>query len=283
MNMLMASFYSLYKRPLIIFVIGMTAFVIALLNHFNPIIPIITGLGAIGTSNFFSSAISLLQYLWEPGIIVKAIMILIAGSIAAALLLSSFLSGSLNMIGNSAADRPVAKGEFVSGLRKNFWRLVTINIRIFLVYSVYLMLVSVVVVPSLALTRAATGSRPQMLIAAIFVDVLTVFVLFFSFMFLRIYTLYWFPAVYGRFRNAFISAKRIADSNFWRIVRAFLCFDIAFILFHLLAGQISPGAAALSFFLKWLFNTLFFSTYISYIFNTFFGYAKSYKGLKAIS
>ncbi len=275
MNTLMASFYSVYRRPLIIFIIGTTAFTIALVNHFNPVMPILSGLDAIGTNNFLSSAISMLQYLWEPNIVVKAVAALITVSAIAALLLSGIFSGCFNMIGNSVAERPVVKGEFIAGFKKYYWRLVTINIRVFLIYSVYIMLVSVAVVPSLALTRAATGSRPQMFLAAIFVDTLTVFVLFFSSMFLRIYTLYWYPALYNGFGNAFAPAKRIADSHFWKIVRAFLCFDMIFILFHLLAGRIFPGASALSFFLKWLFNTLYFSIYSSYIFNSFSVYVIS--------
>jgi hypothetical protein len=134
-------------------------------------------------------------------------------------------------------------------------------------------------VPAVIITRAASLAKAQMMISAVFIDILTLVIMFFSVMFFRIYVLFWYPAALNLRKKAFWVGKRIADANFWNIVKGMVAFDIVYIAVRLLlvyAGNISGkgevGSQSFSLVvlaLKWAFNTLFFSVFAAYIFTLF--------------
>lgn len=267
MNILKTTVRAVSRRPLIIILPAVLLLMFSLLNSYNPILPIITGIASITGGTALESLISVLQLLLAPSMI-SIVLILFAGTtLLASLFAGLVLSGYFNVVMSALDGQPGKRGEFREGLKRYFSRYFAITLRavpFMLLLSVFMLVSSV---PAIIVTRAVTIDKPELLIAAVFVDILTVAVLFFGFIFSRAYIFFWYPAALKVAKKPFAYGKRLVDGHFWGIVLRILIFDIVFVLFHYI--NITAGSSILQTLLGWLFNTAFFTILTVYIINAF--------------
>ncbi len=267
MNILKLSVQTALKRPVIIIVPAVLALVFSILNSYNPLIPVILGLSSATGGSFFDGIISALQLVLDPAIIPSIAIFLAAALILGSLLAGLIFSGYFHIVRNTLEGIEKVKGDFTEGIKRYFLRIFLITLRAAFFAGLVLGIMSIATVPAIIISRAAATTKPELMLAAVFVDVLTAGVLFFAYMFSKVYLLYWVPAAVKTDKKPFTYAKQLVDEHFWRVVARFIVFDLVFAVFLFLVIVLS--SALLKMLLSWIFITVFAIVLVIYVFNSF--------------
>lgn len=275
--------YAIFKRPFIVFCFGlfMAAFFVVI-YFFYPIILI--GLSTVGTGNIIESIIYFFQFLLASVLNVKVLTYALVFLAGVSIILGFVFSGYFYIIHNALDGRHKQRGEFMSGVRKYFFRMLTVTFRALLASCMFIAFMMVASVPALMITHSFNAGKSELFAAAIFVDILTICVLFFGCMFFRIYIFFWYPAAFSFERKSFSIGKRVADMYFWNIVGKFIVFDILFVTFQSIStylyfsftkqGNLDFKTNVTMLGIDWLFKTVFFSCFSTYVFSAL----KMFKG-----
>lgn len=269
------------KRPFVFLFFGILTFALCILDYF--VSSVFISINAIGSGDIFESAVSIFQLVFnlvtDRGMIVKGALFFLGAVIVLSFVIAFAFSGCMNIINNTLDKKPKFSGEFVFGVKKYFGRIFIITLVVLgtgFLLAIFMMIASV---PALVVTRSALSGRPEFFVVAVFLDIITLGVLFFGSMFYRIYILFWYPAalIYGK--NAFKAGKYTADLVFWHLVSRFIVFDVIFFVFETLfiyANYIVALRETGSFFnvlaifvVNWFFKASFFSLLAGYVFSAF--------------
>ena len=257
----------LAKRPFVILYACFVAFLYGVVDYYNPVTSILFRLNALGKSDFFQNAVSILQFLSDPQMVPKFLVLFACVAIIGGAFAGLFLSGGFYIIRNLLEGREKEKREFLTGLKKQFLRVFLISVRVIFVGLVFLVIILIAAIPAMVLTRTAAEGRADILAAAILVDLLTAGVLYFSVIFFSLYSLFWYPAALAGFKKPFVAGKQTADRSFWRSAGLVSIYIVIFIGFNLLFSL--SRSVLLTFLGQWAFRTVFFTFFITSIFAAF--------------
>lgn len=279
----------IFKRPIILLFMGAIALLYCIISSFNPIFTILFGFNTSDIGGLLEGIVSFLRltinFVTNPDIMLKGTAFLMGFLILASIIAGLVLSGYLYIINNTLDGKLKTKGEFQYGLRKYFLRIAGVTFLVLLLGLIYTGFMAVVSVPAMVVTRSWLAGKTGIFAPAMGLDIVTVLILFFSFMFFRIYIFFWYPAVINSEKRAFTTGKHAADSRFWSVVGTVLLFDLVFLLFEFLSIyadkamllQNVEGAlpATILFVINWIFKTFFFTAFVAYIFSAFKTYSKA--------
>jgi len=255
------------KRPGAMVIFSMVLLAYSIVGYYNPIPTILLGLSSITSGSVFESIVSYLQILIDSKIVPLAIISILLLTVIVSLVIALFLSGYFYSLNNMIMGKKKARGEYAQGLKKYFSRVLLITLRVVFFGVLFIVFMMVATIPAAVVTRAALNGNQEIAFAAIFVDILTVGVLFFGCMFFRTYMFFWYPAALNCEKDCFIVAKRVVDRCFWFILRTFLLFDVILIAFEFAMFKIGNNLVTL--IVGWLFRTVFYILFINYIFITY--------------
>ncbi|MCX8129042.1 MAG: hypothetical protein N3I35_02955 [Clostridia bacterium] len=237
-----------------------------MIDYLNPT-GVFLKFSTISSGDIFGSIVFLLQFILKLVISTKGIVFIAVLLLAASLIIGLVFSGYFGMVNNVLEGRPKIKGEFSAGFRKYFGRVFLMSFILLLFSILFVLFMLIASVPALVITKAAFAGKPGLYVTTVLVDLITVSVLFFGFMFFRIYMSFWYPATISYGKRAFTIGKRTADAFFWGLVRRFLAIDIVFILSQVIF--INIGGSLAVFAVKWAFYTIFFTFLVTYVFALF--------------
>lgn len=264
------------KRPTIIIFWGIVTLIFTLGSYFIPIFKTIYEISTISGSNTLDSLMSFIQmfygYLSDYKIVIIVLVLLLVIIAALSIVSGALLSGYFYILNITINRQKRTKKDFIVGFRKHFGPVWIVTFVISLAGFFLGIFMSVASVPTLVIIRASIEKGKHMLPALLFVVALTGVVLFFGFMFFRIYTLFWYPALINNEKKALLKAKRFADANFWKILNTIFVFDIVFAGYQIASIKIGNGLAFLP--LKWMFLTAFYTLFTTYIFTAYSKYPK---------
>ena len=267
MNILKVTIQSAARRPVIIILPAVLALVFFVLNSYNPVLPVILGISSATGGSFFDGVISALQLIMDP-VVIPGIAVFLAGAVIfVSLLAGIILSGYFHILSNTLEGIGKTKSDFKAGIKKYFLKVFFISLKSTLFTGFISGIMIIAAVPAIIITRAAATTRPELMPAAIFVDILTAGVLFFGFMFSRVYLFYWYPAAVKNIKKPFKYAKRLVDGHFWQIVSRFVMFDLVFAVF--LSLVLITVSTVFKLFFGWIFITIFTTMLAIYIFHSF--------------
>jgi len=272
---------TIIKKPFILIFWGVLMLILIMFEYLMPVFKMLHQLSAVSGSNSFESIMSFIQvlygYLNNGKTVLTAVVICVIILAALSVLISVLLSGYFYILNNAVYKRQQQKVLFSKGVKKYFRTVWLITFTVLFLGLLLLIVMAVSSFPALVITRAtiAMDEGKEMLSAALFVDVLTCIVLFFGSMFFKIYTVFLYPAAVNNgnsVKNVFSKAKKFADENFWKVFCSLLIFDLVFIGFQILF--INFVGSGWVFLLKWIFLTLFFALFTTYIFATYKRYSE---------
>ncbi len=134
-------------------------------------------------------------------------------------------------------------------------------------YSIFLL---VACIPAIIVTRAAGAEGSGLLLPSIFLDFITVAVMFFSIMFSSAYIIYWYPSTLKKLNRPFTAGKHLADAHFWNISARLLVFGIIFLAYVYIT--LSTEILLLKFLIGWIPGSLFIAVFVVFVFKTYNGY-----------
>jgi hypothetical protein len=258
---------AMLKRPFIIVFFSIFVLTYAIIDYCIPVLNLIVLMNTFISGDIFQSLVSLIQWVLKLLITPNGIIFGMISVVVAAFLIAATLSGYFGIINNTLDKKAKYKGEFGELFKKYFIRILFTSIIFLTIGIIFVVVLMVACIPALIVTKAAIVGKSGFFITAVFVDFITIAVVFFGIMFLRIYLVFWFPSIFINGKKAFLKGKRLVDSNFWSIVVRFMILDVLFILFQIFI--IKMGTSFVFLPVKWLFYTVFFGFYITYIFALF--------------
>ena len=273
------------KRPALLITMSAIALIYCIFE-FNFVLPLAFSFTAIGVGNVFEGIMSFIQMVTSivtsPDMAFSGLLYLLGAVLFVSLAAGVVLGGYFKVLNGSLEGGSGRVREFAEGIKQYFLRMFLITFRTFIFFILFMLFTMVVFIPGLAVTRAASTDRVDLLLPAVLIDVVTVVVTFFGYLFLRMYLLYWYPAAMESGQKAFSRGKKIADAHFWPVVGRVLCYDLVYLL---LQGSLTACKLYVmqmenpnSFFMPvllivdWVFKTLFFGSFVTYIFSSFKAY-----------
>ncbi len=267
------------SRPFIIVFSVVLSLLYCIVDFLNPLIAVIFGFSAMGEGDLLGTVISLIQLALSPALLMKAGLWIIAGVVLAALVTGLLFSGYFYILKNTLENAPRKRGEYFEGIKKYFGRIFRTNLAVLSLSVVFLVFLIVLSVPALFVSWSWQAGKAELFGMMLLLDILTVVVVFFIFMFFRLYLSYWYPAVYSFQKGSFRMAKNIVEGKFWILVGRWVLIDILFILVEVLflnlryrislGGESGPVLISMLFAGKLVTAVLFFSTVTTFLFASF--------------
>lgn len=259
--------YAVMKRPFILVLIGILMLLAAVANAFVPVIAMIMGIINMTGGGIFEAVLSVLQMMIDPGIIPVAFLSLAVVTLLASAAVGLLLPGYLLIVDDGLAHGDKKKGLFLAGLKSGFLRFFLITVRTVPITFLLVIFLMVASVPAIVVTKAALTTRPNLLIAAVFVDIVTIGMLFMCLSFFKAYVYLWYIAAARNSPKPFKTGKALADRNFWKLASGLFAFDAVFagalFAIYLSDSQWFRYAAG------WVFTTGFFTTLAVYLVRTY--------------
>lgn len=267
MNIFKISLQAAAKRPIIIIIPAVLSLVFFAVNSYNPLMTVLLGITSATGGTFFDGIISILQLLMDPSVIPVAAIFAAVAVLLLSLGAGLVFSGYFHIIRNTLQGIDKAKGDFRTGIGKYFLKITVITLKASIIAGIISAVMIVATVPAIIITRAAFVTKPELMAAAVFVDILTAIVLFFAYMFVKIYLLYWYPAAINDISKPFLYAKRLVDRSFFKIILKLLVFDIVLSASVFLYIIIPSSIVELLF--GWIFAACFATVLVIYVFHSF--------------
>jgi hypothetical protein len=245
------------KYPSLVIATGTVFLIFAVFNRFVPVVAMIIGIVNMTGGSFFDAVLAVLQMMTDlqniPVTAAAVAVFAVLFSIAAGLVLPGYLLAA----GDGLDKGPKKRGLFREGIKKYFLKFFLISVRVVFLAVLLIVFLLVSTVPAIVMTRVALSASPELLIAAIFVDIVTVGVFFAGLAFFSIYTYMWYIASLVPVRQPFRTGKEVADRRFWCIILDLMVFDVifagGFYIIYITGSQVIRYAAG------WLFATVFFT------------------------
>lgn len=271
------------KRPSILVLIGIITLIISAVNLKNPLLSLVFGSGSVSGGNIFDTAMTIIKLGYKvvtnlstlPFVILFLIGVIVLGSV----LLAFLFSGCFHILTHILERKEKYHGEFIQGVRKYFTRLFLVSLRVLTAGILFLIFATVACIPAIVITRTLISGKYELVFVALLLDIITLSVMFYGFMTLRIYVFYWYPAVLNFKKRSFAAAKHITDKYFWGILRQFVVFDLLYIVFQSLYMYSSQTLAAAEnpniflmaaiFVANWFFKTIFYTWFLTYVFTSY--------------
>lgn len=230
MNLFNAALRAVKKRPFILFMITILMTAAAVSNEFIPITAMIIGIFNATGGDFFDGILSVLQMLTDPGntrtILMSLALLTLIVSFAAGLL----LPGYLLIVNDGLSKGEKKKGLMTAGVRDYFFRFFVMSVAASVFTVIFAGFLMVGALPAIIVTRSAFTARPDLKIAALFIDIVTAGVFVMCVSFFRSYICVWYIVALTDAKRPFKTGKAVADREFWNLAAGLSGFDIAFVI-----------------------------------------------------
>ncbi|NMA34790.1 MAG: hypothetical protein GX940_09640 [Clostridiaceae bacterium] len=251
------------KYPSLVITPGVVFLIAAVFNRLVPVMAMIIGVVNMTGGDFFDSVLAILQMMTDLQNIPLILIVVAALAILLSVLTGLILPGYLLAASDALEKGTRKKGLILEGIKKYFLRFFLMTIAVVISAVVLLLFLLVAIVPAIVMTRVAFSSSPELLVAAIFIDIMTIGVVFAGLSFFSVYTYMWYIASLTKVKKPFKLGKEIADCRFWNIVLGLFIFDVifavGFFIIYMAGIQIIRYAAG------WIFATAFFTALALYL------------------
>jgi len=283
MKVLGKAVQAIMRRPFILVYFGFIALVYSIIDTWNPLTALLMGFNRLGKGDLLDMIIYSIQIflniMSNPQTALKALIVFIFILLFVSIVIGLIFSGYFNIVNNAVAKKEKYKGEFFEGIKKFFLRISFVSLRAVLASIAILIVTLVASVPAVIVTKSWLSGRADLTVVAAFVDVITIGIIFLIFMFYVTYISFWFPASVNNNKRWFLTGKENADKFFWKISFRYIVFIAVFLVCHFFLAKINVNSADVDFTMNikkfagfianWVFNTLFFGLFITYVFSVY--------------
>ncbi len=263
MNILKTTARAVGKRPFILVLIGILMLAAAIANASIPVMAMMIGIVNMTSAGVFESLLSVLQMLIDPGIIPMLLKLLAVLAILSSIAAGLLLPGYLLIVDDGMAMGRKKKGLFLEGLKSYFFKFFFITLKTVLFTAFFVIFLMVASVPAIIVTRAAFTTKPDLLLGALFIDLVTAGVFLMCLSFFKAYVYMWYIAASKGEKSPFKNGKAVAERQFGRLALGLLVFDVIFVavifLIYLSDNQFFRYTAG------WASATVIFTTLAVYL------------------
>lgn len=208
-------------------------------------------------------------------ILIPAIILFLFALFSISAILSFFVSGYSHVLNISLQPKEKTEGEFITGVTKHYFKFtiyIFIHLALTVLMGLVLFLASIPAVISLKLVFQ--GGFSDLILAAIFITLITLFVLFFALVSFMMYTSYMYPSLTNFKKGALFMARKVVNSYFWYLMPRYLGFIIIIAGWSVLMMLINYGIGSLAatiaaFVLNTFVKTTVMFLFVFFLFHSF--------------
>lgn len=263
MSIFVTTLKAVIKRPFILILIGVLMLAAAILNSMVPVVAVIIGVINMTDGASLDVVVSALQMLLDPGVLLTLLAAVAVMSVLISIGAGLLLPGYLLVVDDGISKGSKKQGLFSWGMKHYFSRIFVMTLKTSLITVILAVLLLVASVPAIVVTRVALSSKPELMIGAVFIDLITALVFFMGISFYKSYVFMWYLAMVSGEKKPFAKAKALADRKFWRLALEFLIFDVVFAAVVFLIYE--SDSQLFRYVMGWAFTTLFFTTFSVYL------------------
>ena len=267
MDMIRDAIRAVVKRPFILVLVSAVMLAAAVFNVFIPVMAMVVGIVKMTGGGFFDSILSVIQVLIDP----SSLLTLLITLVVLALLLSAaaglLLPGYILIVNDGLNKGEKIKGLIAKGIRNYFLKYFVMTLKTTLITAVFGVFLIISAVPAIIVSKAAFSTKPDLMLAAVFIDIVTVCVFFLCLSFFRIYISMWYAAAAFNEEKPFKTGKAAGDRCFWSMAMSFLGFDVVFSAVIFLIYQ--SGSQIFRYGAGWVFASLFFAMLAVFILRSY--------------
>jgi hypothetical protein len=243
---------------------------VLLLEKYNPLPELLSGLISKTNTDYVGFLISISQYLTDSRMIIPIILTVLALAAATAIIGAVLLPGVFGMISDGAkrcSGFPAAERMgFFRGYRKNFLTMLILLAVSVLCLELLLLVWAISSVP-LAIVSKAFEVGVMNNTALWFAIAITLLVVYFGFVLLRVYSLSCIPAFYSNSQRPVRAGLKYASEHFGTFLKYFLLVDTVNLIIIILNSAMPNSAILL--ILRCAISTLS-TAFILFLFFCFF-------------
>ncbi|MDQ2084960.1 hypothetical protein RBH29_00725 [Herbivorax sp. ANBcel31] len=293
MKKLLIAIKPFLKRYDLLIIFGLITLIYCIIEYYF-FFPFVLGMSVLRSGNVLDNMMYVIQFAFKYLFQIEYLIYGLIGIVVSGFLMGFISSGLFHSLNNflskkSKAEKGILNAEFLKsqylkGVKQHFWRMSFISAATILYTILFVAFMVVVSIPAIALLRGQIEGEFDFLGLAVLFTIITAIVLFFGFMFFRIYMLFWYPAAFSFKGKIFAIGKKAADTFFWKVVAFLMVFDVVFCSFQLLLMYLNSlmaggqGMGILRFLvlilLNWIIKTVLFILLTVFIFSRFLLFKK---------
>jgi hypothetical protein len=175
--------------------------------------------------------------------IIPVIFIFLFSLLAISAIVSFIVSGYSHVLNISLQDKEKANGEFISGVVKHYFKYTVYIFLHLLTFSLMIIVLVLASMPAMLSLKMVFQGHNDLVLASIFITLISVLVLFFGTVMYLMYSAYMYPSLTNFKKGAFFMARKVVNSYFWYLMPRFLGFVIVLTGWSLLLFTIDFGVA----------------------------------------
>jgi len=270
MKILKSSIGLISKRPYLFIYISVITLIFCIIEYFNPINGIISGMTQLKGNGIIESYFVIIQLILNPSYYPMMIIYLFIALLCCSAIVSLFMTGYLFSLSSAVDAKKHVHGEFFHGFKKYFFRIFFLTLAGLILSVIFVVAAVIALLPAMMLTKSAIEGTFNVPAFAVILDIISLFAIFFAAMFFEIYMLFMFPSVFSGEKKPYGYGKKIADRAFFRMIIPMTVFSLAIAVFQIEIPFM--GDSILKIIVNWAFKSLFISILAGFIFVSYNNY-----------
>lgn len=275
----MSSMHEFFKRikirPFVYFGMLIISIVLSALEAYNPIIKNYGSLSYILEHNYIktlSGWTAKVGEFFSSGDAVLVSMLTILAILALSAIVSVFLSGYINVLIYSVEDKQKAKGEFVSGIKRNYLKTFVYLFLTIILSAVLFFFVLYSAIPTVFLLKLFLDGDTGVIFTMLIVALLTIIVMLFCVLFYGMYLSYILPSIAGLRKKNIRSGIKMTNMYAWYLLPKTTLFLLIAAILRFLLFVIDYGSDTIAFSVIVLLVTAILRSILYYIYFHFVFY-----------
>lgn len=258
----------IFKRPLVFVYISIIALIFCIVEYFNPITGVISGLNLKGGISITDGFFTIVSIIMKPLHYPKMFLVLAIAIFVAALIFAAVMSGYMFAVNNTIERRKRSSGELRLGFKKYFFKMFFLTFFTVLIGVIFAIALIVSLVPAFYILKS-TNTGKLMLPAYLpaILAMLSGLVAFFAIMVFEVYVSFLYPSLFSGEMRPYHYGNSVAGKAFVEMIIPLILFDAVLIVFQIILSRFNANYVLLA--INWVFKSIFVSIFISYIFASF--------------
>ena len=169
--------------------------------------------------------VSMLQLFIQPIIFTKVLLAIAVFLVVLSMILALFFSGLFDKLINSLYNKKNVRENFFKSIKKYYLKTAWTFIRTGILLIISILALLIASVPAIIVSIAAYNSGDIYILLAAITDVISAFIIFLVFYFIKMYLIFWFPSMLN-YKKSFKIARMVVNKNFWSIIYNFIATDV---------------------------------------------------------
>ncbi|MBQ8828223.1 MAG: hypothetical protein IJZ90_03695, partial [Clostridia bacterium] len=236
------------ERPVLMVFIAITTFIFCIIEQYNPLTKEYGSLGKLLEYSYVDLLSSLANWFaskaTSPALMAVTVVVAIIFMFAISSVIGIFYAGYSHVLYLSLIDHAPKKGEFKTGINKNFLKIALYFTAVIAFSLVFIVLAAYSIIPAAMTIKQLLAGDTSVILQMVFLCLLTVVILFFAMVFYAMYMSFVLPGLIGFKHGGVGVSMRMVNGYCWYLIPRTLAYLLAMGVIDVLMLAVGYGASS---------------------------------------